>query len=668
MIIKRTIILSISLFAILWQACKPVVKTEAGSVFESDSLYVMKLADSLWYLSSQGDTVQAFQVNSLLLSIADTLPHSITKGDAYRTSAMFYNDIVDFENALKYYNLSEAIFETFPNEVGEQYLARTWLNMSYLFFLGDDYASAIEYCTKAEPIFLKYEMNRHLINLYSKMGEFQDRLNDSIREKNYHQEVIKLANKANDWFSLGSAYNTYATYLMQQKRTEESLEYLEKVKHIADSTGFTQFSVAYFINKGYIEANINNNQQAALKIYFEGLNFARKSGSAWELADMLERISRTYIKLNNPNLAIKYAQESLELSKKYGIMEHQRRLTETLFNAYQMTGNYKKANEFVFQYLELQKKFFSSENKKQINFLNAKNEAQRREIRIANLELEKRVSEAALSRRTLMLFISLTIAFAGLIVTLLLYRNHRQQILLTHRELELRERKILDLEREKELAVAQSTIKGEEAERSRIARELHDGLGGLLTVARLNLSNMQGNHFLNEENANAFQNALELIDSSVKELRRVAHNMMPEILHKNGLNSAIENFCTSLNSDDSPLVSYNFFGEDFRFSNALELTVYRTAQELINNSIKHSLSPSVEVQLLLNTTRLCLTVTDFGVGFDPAKMEDAKGNGLPNIRSRVSSFGGKLEVNSSPGKGTEVVVEFDNPQSIKSND
>ena len=665
---KRTIILSISLFAILWQACKPVVKIETGSIFESDSLYVMKLSDSLWYLSSQGDTSQAFKVNNLLLSIADTLPHSITKGDAYRTSAMFYNDIIDFENALKYYNQAENIFETYQNEVGEQYLARTWLNMSYLFYLGDDYANAIEFCTKAEPIFLKYEMNRHLINLYSKMAEFQDRLNDTIREKNYHKEVINLANKANDWFSLGSAYNTYATYLMQQKKVDESIEYLEKVKRIADSTGFTQFHFSYFVNMGYLESNIVGNQQNALKNYLEGLHFARKSGSTWDIADMLERVSRTYIKLKKPNLAINFASEGYQICRKNGIEEHQRRFAETLYNAYQLNENYKKSNEYALQYLELQKKFYSSENKKQINYLNAKNEAQRRDIRIANLELQKRESEAALSKRTTMLFISLLIAFAGLVVTFLIFKNHRQQILLSLREIELKERRILDLEREKELAVAQSTIKGEEAERSRIARELHDGLGGLLSVARLNLTNMQGNHVLNENYANAFHNALELIDQSVRELRRVAHNMMPEILHKTGLNVAIENFCISLNTNDSPVIRYNFFGEDFRFDNAFELTIYRTAQELVNNAIKHSHSPNIDIQLLQNSSRLCLTVTDFGVGFDPSKLDGIKGSGISSIKSRVSSFGGKMDINSVLGKGTEIVVEFDNPQSIKTND
>jgi signal transduction histidine kinase len=143
---------------------------------------------------------------------------------------------------------------------------------------------------------------------------------------------------------------------------------------------------------------------------------------------------------------------------------------------------------------------------------------------------------------------------------------------------------------------------------------------------------------------------------------------MPEILHKTGLNVAIENFCISLNTNDSPVIRYNFFGEDFRFDNAFELTIYRTAQELVNNAIKHSLSPNIDIQLLQNSSRLCLTVTDFGVGFDPSKLDGIKGSGISSIKSRVSSFGGKMDINSVLGKGTEIVVEFDNPQSIKTND
>lgn len=164
---------------------------------------------------------------------------------------------------------------------------------------------------------------------------------------------------------------------------------------------------------------------------------------------------------------------------------------------------------------------------------------------------------------------------------------------------------------------------------------------------------MKGNLTIPEENVSVLNTAIDMLDNSIKELRRVAHNLMPESLMKYGLNAALADFCRS-----SGKVTYHFFGDDRRPDEKIEIAAYRIVSELVNNSIKHSEADNINVQLIIDANRIHLTVEDDGKGFDVHTAENNGGTGLRNVRSRIESLGGKVEMVTAPGKGTEVNVEF----------
>lgn len=665
---NRILIVFIALLGICASCGRFKNDRQQGGVSEPDSLLIMSLADSAWYLSSYGDMKAAENIAMKIKTIADTLPEGIVKGDAWRSVAMYYNDVMDFENAITFYDKAESVFKEIEDSVGEQYLARTWLNRSLLHYMGGDYLTAIEYCSKAEPVFVKYKMNRHLINLYSKLSEYHDHLADTVRSSQYYLEVIKLTEHEQDFMSLSSGYLSYAIYLMNHGQSDESESYLQKMKALADSIGFPNFQSAYYINMGFIQGNYRKDYHKALEMYFSGLEFARQSNNPWSICDMLERVARTYINLNQPDKAIPYGNECLQIALEMNNPEYERKIRETLYNAYQLKLDYKNANIHLQRFLELWSTFVDAENQKQINYLTAKNEVQRRELKIAQLETEQQRKEATIATRT---FIAL--ACIGLLLIIAIYaaftiRNLKQKKLIAQRDALINAQKIIELEKEKELIAVHSTLKGEEAERSRIARDLHDGLGGLLSGVKLTLNEMKGPHIISEDHMHIFNHAIDLIDTSARELRRVAHNMMPEILHKAGLNTALNNYCDSLDHQNVLNINYNFFGSDIRLNPGFELAVYRMAQELVNNAIKHAKASRLDIQLIIENERLCLTVADDGQGFDMAGASENQGKGLTILRSRVASFGGRLDVNTALGQGAEFMIEFLNPTQISSND
>jgi len=137
----------------------------------------------------------------------------------------------------------------------------------------------------------------------------------------------------------------------------------------------------------------------------------------------------------------------------------------------------------------------------------------------------------------------------------------------------------------------------------------------------------------------------------MNELRRVAHNMMPEALMRYGLKIALSDFSDSI----SP-AQFHYYGEEKRMDPNMEVMIYRTVFELVNNALKYAEAQHINIQVVQQEERIAVTVQDDGKGFDTSKATN--GHGLSNIQNRASSYGGTMDLFSKPGQGTEITVEF----------
>lgn len=155
-----------------------------------------------------------------------------------------------------------------------------------------------------------------------------------------------------------------------------------------------------------------------------------------------------------------------------------------------------------------------------------------------------------------------------------------------------------------------------------------------------------------------FERSLDMIDTSIKELRRVAHNLMPEMLTKFGLDEALKEYCNSINATKLLTVKYQALGMETRLENSTEIIIYRIVQELLNNTIKHAAATEAFVQLIRDGSRLNIVVEDNGKGFDTSLTGNNNGAGLANVRSRVDYLKGQLAIHAEAGKGTLINIEF----------
>ncbi len=170
---------------------------------------------------------------------------------------------------------------------------------------------------------------------------------------------------------------------------------------------------------------------------------------------------------------------------------------------------------------------------------------------------------------------------------------------------------------------------------------------------------MKGNIIMTPENNQAFERSMDMLDSSIKEMRRVAHNMMPEALVKFGLDTALNDYCNDINQSGALQVSYQSIGlENARIEQTMAITIYRIVQELLNNIMKHAAAKYTIVQVTKTNGQIAVTVEDDGKGFDTTMLKQSNGIGWYNIRNRVDFLKGKLDLRSEQGKGTSVLIEL----------
>ena len=281
--------------------------------------------------------------------------------------------------------------------------------------------------------------------------------------------------------------------------------------------------------------------------------------------------------------------------------------------------NMDRAAYYFKKYTELNTQYAEKSFQTTVSDMAVKYETEKKETRIATLEKEQR------------LYAGLGIAgvLLAAFLCLVLVQKHR------------------NTRKERQLIATRSILDGEMKERTRLAQDLHDRLSGNLSALKIEL----GKH------AESTQHVREQLDRCIRDIHDAAHDMMPASLQF-GMKVALKDFAAKFQN-----VRFHFYGTEERIWDRLEYVVYCCANELVNNSIKHSGAKNINLQLVQDKKYVTLTVTDDGCGYDEKNV--TKGMGLKSIRNRVASCNGKMDVASSPGTGTETTIELRTAQSIE---
>jgi two-component system, NarL family, sensor kinase len=533
--------------------------------------------------------------------------------------------------------------------------------------------------------------------MYSNLGNAYRYKKDRIKALENFQQAISLLEKKNDSLRLPAVYMNMSIYLSENNDYHESIAYSNKAFGMATAQGddytacnaLISMSDAWFslgdTNKQYellqkakpLAKNTGDLEEAstiynnlgsyfftkkdfskALQQYRLCYEYAAQMGNHYHLCEASTRMAEVYKQMNQPDSALSYAEKAEALAHEIGSRSDLKEIYLTRAEIEKNLGHADAGYEFLSKALHLGDSLYTTAASEKIAEMEARYESEKKQQQIAALEKDRQISLLSLKQKVFFNWLMAGLALSLLIVSFLIYLNLRRSRMLARQTEKIQQQRIVQLEKDHELLVVNSLLKGQEEERGRMARDLHDGLGGLLSGIKLSMHQMKDNLIITSENMTVFERSLDLIDTSIAELRRIAHNMMPESLVSYGLDEALKQFCSSINTNGGLRVSYQSVGLTYRMPDAVEITSYRIIQELLNNMLKHAAATEALVQVIRDDSRLNIVVEDNGKGFDTKALDEKKGAGWINIRSRVDYLKGQLELNSSPGKGTQVNIEF----------
>ena len=551
-----------------------------------------------------------------------------------------------FKDALTYHQKALQIRLTLHNDMD---IASSYSKIGYCYAEMSDYVNSLAASLKALDVYVKLKNKRYEAYTLNNICNVYENLQNNDKLIEFATRSNKIAEELKDNNGIATTLNYLASAYNRKKEYISAIEYGKKAVAIFKETIDSNALCATLNNLGTYYKYAGNYLEA-LKYYMEAVVIAERKNDLNSAALDYYNIGNIYLKQAKFALAEEYFKKALALASKQGLQDIRKLIFTSMGELCIKTNRKEEAENYYSHAIQLQDSIFSKETAKQVSDMQIKYESKQKEEENLLLQKENEVKNVQLSKgRLTQLFLAGSILFI-IIVFYLLYNRTR-----------LKQKQAMDAEllRQQELR-SNAIIEAEEKERTRIAKELHDGIGQQLSAAKLNISGLQGVLTIsNPEEKAMLQNAVDLIDESVKEVRIVSHSMMPNALIKSGLVSAVKEFVNKISSSGSLKINLEIVGLTGRLEQTVETVLFRVLQELVNNIIRHAKATEVSIQIIKHEKELTVLIEDNGVGFNVEEvLNKASGIGLKNIQSRVAFLNGQVFFDSHVNKGTTVTVEI----------
>ncbi len=545
----------------------------------------------------------------------------------YKNLVEYYEHTGHIDSAILYCHTALKRIESLPYD--DRYDRSSWYfhgRLGSLYIVQhnggyDDFRRSLHHLYRSRDLAIKHNDKRSLIRSYLSLGAAYANRKPGNRLNNrkgiyYFQQAALLARDVHYDINLGDAYMNLATIYSNENNPDSGMYYVQKAMNIPAFSQYPRSRIS-----AYTLLGVGHYHQGAIHKAEAYLLYAKKESET--------------IQLNSKRAEIEYAL--------YLIYKQQHQVQKALqhLEAFTTFRDSTVTEEKINATALLETKYSTAEQNKQLAQHRLRLRLQQNQIREKNLWIGG--SAAAL------------MLLAGFIA--LLYRNTRQRRRIDADKLRRAQQEQELWKQGEEIGRLNAMIKGEERERARLGNELHDGILSELTVIKISLETIQKRYpepVLNSD----LQTTLIHLDETARQLRKTAHNLMPEILIQGGLVTAVESFCEKTSSLTGIKINFHHNGLLPNLDMDFNLSIYRMVQELVQNSIKHASATETLVLIDFRDPLLMLTVEDNGKGMGSAE-DLLSGKGMDNLKARVNALQGSLEIDSQKGDGTSVYIEVD---------
>ncbi len=552
----------------------------------------------------------------------------------------------DVDRSQQEYLYAEKLLRPFPQKEALIYRSRAWNNYGAIEQRKDKPREFLDILiNKVLPLAQQAGDSTRMALSYHNIGLVLLNLNEYPRSLQYFSRAIAIMEAGKEVYAdLADTYVMSARATILSGQPKQAFPFLQKAKKILEPNPDSYFWPLYYSVEGAYYRNIHSYSLAHESLE-RGLTVASQMSDVFEKRALLYEQFNVFKEEKNYAAAKNMLLQGLEMETSFPLSKNKKQLLFDLAETEKLSGNTDAAYRYLMQYAVLSDSIYTQQTKNEIDALEARFRTAEKEKQIGNLEHEKK------ERKFQILLLLAVVAVLSLIAIITIMRLQYRKKMAARRETAYQaelERK----EKEKQLSNYMALMEGQEQERQRMARDLHDGLGCELAAIKLGLSGIPAESASQEL---SLQVITEKLDASIRELRLISRNMMPESLLTLGLKEALNDLCSSVMTPQLRLV-YNAYNIDPALPQSSQIMIYRMIQEIITNAVKHANASEIMLQCSQEEDRFFITVEDNGKGFDISS-HHSKGIGLKNIRNRVDYFHGHLHIESS-SEGTIINIEL----------
>jgi signal transduction histidine kinase len=578
------------------------------------------------------------------LSKAESIQNDTIKAGAETSLSLIYQTEGNYDSALHY---SNSAFDFYESKEDTGNMIKVLVNRSKLYQTWGEYDQSLQYALESNNLAKSGNLPRRYLRTVLALGDAYEVLKVYDTALSCYEMVYNLSLEQNDLNISSQSLAKQAFIYFRLKNYVEAkakfIEAIETEKRLEDHADLAML----YSNISLVYEKLGQDQQAI-----------KAAGKAVEISKEINHISRQtkallnlgylYKLMKNYDKAERYYNEGLKLAEQSNFKTDMRTAYLNLYLIYEEVGDYRKALEYFEKYDVIKDSILNESKVKAIEELEAKYESKEKEANILRLQNEAVQNESAKNKMqkirniTIIISVFVILFFAWAMIFFRMKANKNRVI---------SAQKIKQLEDEKKLMAAQSVLIGQEEERKRVAQELHDGIGVLLSTASIHFSGSIDD-IDDLKSKEMVLKANKILKEAASEVRKISHNMMPGVLSKFGLQEALEDLFDGLNESDNIHITYDFDMPAKRLPDNPEMILYRVVQELTNNTLQHARAERIWFSMRWLSNMLVIDYSDNGIGFNPESTLKSKSLGFPGIHTRIEYLKGRIELESSKGHGT----------------
>ncbi len=601
---------------------------------DSGKVNTLNLLSRQLYITGKLDSGLAVAREAITLGNKVGFQKGIANGYNNIGNVYFYSG--EYDSSLANHELSLELQTEIGNIVG---IASSNNNMGNIYFMLNKFPQALHRYLNAKAMYEQLPpetpmVQTNLSAAYNNIGNVNLYLKKYDTSLVYYKTALEMRTAQGNRYGMAECYgNIGSVYYLMHNYTESLKNHeasLNIKREIADVHGIAMS----YGNTGIVYYDLKQYDKA-LEHFFISAHLCDSLGNPEPLANAYTNIGQVYVMQGRNEEALEFALKGLKIGEELKSAEIQKNAYNAIYQADSAMGNWEEAYAHQQKYIFFRDQLLNEETIRDIQTAKLTYEFDKQQA------ADKAEQEANLEKERLIKWFVVGGLLLVLLLAVVFFNRQRLKRIATHQ---------LDLNRlQKEQANA--VMETQESERKRIAEDLHDSLGHLLSTAKMHLQSLP------DDQKPKVGSSLALLNQASEEIRNITFNLMPRTLEEGGLVPALHELASKVTKAGVVHVNLQVHNMDrFILEKQSQFNIYRIVQEAVNNILKHADAKEINIQLVGQTDHLSIMIEDDGKGFDTTIKKT--GRGLKNIVTRALWLKGSINIDSHPGRGTTITTEI----------